>query len=101
MIPARLFAAVYDRMLAGTEDAGLRDKRRALVSQARGRVLELGAGTGLNFEHYTEAATDIVFTEPEAPMAQRLRDRVTRGRVVEAPAEALPFDDDSFDTVVC
>ena len=101
MIPARLFAAAYDRMLAASEDAGLRDERHALVSQARGRVLEIGAGTGLNVEHYTEAATELVFTEPEAPMAQRLRARVARGRVVEAPAEALPFDDDAFDTVVC
>lgn len=101
MIPARLFAAVYDRMLSASEEAGLREQRRELVGQARGRVLEIGAGTGLNVEHYTDAATELTFTEPEVPMAQRLRERVTRGRVVEAPAEELPFEDGSFDTVVC
>ena len=101
MIPAGLFARFYDRMLASTEEAGLRERRRALLAEASGRVLEVGAGTGLNVEHYTDAATDIVFTEPEKPMADRLRQRVTKGRVVETPAESLPFDDGTFDTVVC
>ena len=100
MIPARVFAAMYDRMLAASEDAGLREQRRALVAQATGRVLEIGAGTGLNAGHYTDRVTDLVFAEPEAPMAQRLRARVERGTVVEAPCEALPFPDDAFDTVV-
>ena len=100
MIPAGLFAALYDRMLAAAEDAGLRERRRELLAQARGRVLEIGAGTGLNAQHYTDAVTDLVFCEPEEPMARRLRERVSRGRVVSAPAEALPFDDASFDTVV-
>ena len=100
MIPARLFAAMYDRMLAASEDAGLRERRRELVAQASGRVLEIGAGTGLNAAHYTDRVTDLVFAEPEGPMAQRLRARVVRGKVVEAPAEGLPFPDDSFDTVV-
>ena len=100
MIPARLFASVYDRMLAASEEAGLRERRRELLAQATGRVLEIGAGTGLNVEHYTDRATDLVFLEPERPMAERLRARVVRGRVVEAPAESLPFPDDSFDTVV-
>jgi ubiquinone/menaquinone biosynthesis C-methylase UbiE len=101
MIPARLFAAMYDRMLAASEDAGLRESRHDLLAQASGRVLEIGAGTGLNVEHYPDSVSDIVFTEPEEPMARRLRERITRGRVVVAPAEALPFDDDAFDTVVC
>jgi SAM-dependent methyltransferase len=65
-----------------------------------GRVLEIGAGTGLNLEYYGDAVTDLVLTEPEEPMARRLRQRVQRGEVVEAPAERLPFPDDAFDTVV-
>lgn len=98
-IGSRIFAAIYDRMLAGTEDAGLRERRRALLSRARGRVLEIGAGTGLNVEHYGPEV-DLVLTEPEAPMAERLRARAARGEVVEAPADRLPFGDGSFDTVV-
>jgi ubiquinone/menaquinone biosynthesis C-methylase UbiE len=97
---ARIFASFYDRMLASTEDAGLREHRQAIVGAARGRVLEIGAGTGLNFDHYGPEATELVLTEPEEPMAKRLRSRATRGEVVAAGADALPFPDASFDTVV-
>ena len=45
-ISGRIFAATYDRMSAGTEKAGLGEHRRALLAGARGRVLEIGAGTG-------------------------------------------------------
>lgn len=99
-IKARLFAAIYDKAMAGTEDAGLRDHRQALLGKARGRVLEIGAGTGANVPHYGPEVTDLVFTEPEEPMAKRLRARLARGEVVGAHADRLPFPDDSFDTVV-
>jgi ubiquinone/menaquinone biosynthesis C-methylase UbiE len=102
MVPARLFAALYDRMLAPTEDAGLRDRRRDLLASARGRVVEIGAGTGANVDLYPDAVTELVLTEPEEPMARRLRERAGAGvRVVDAPADALPFDDGAFDTAVC
>ena len=101
MIPARLFAAVYDKMLEATEEAGLHDKRRALLAEASGRTLEIGAGTGLNVELYPDAASPLVLTEPEEPMARRLRDRAgSRADVVAAGADRLPFEDASFDTVV-
>jgi ubiquinone/menaquinone biosynthesis C-methylase UbiE len=98
MLPARLFAAVYDKQLKAVEDAGLREKRRALLSEVSGRTLEIGAGTGLNFELYPPG-TDLVLTEPEAPMAKKLRER-SGAEVVAAGADRLPFDDGSFDTVV-
>lgn len=101
----RLFAAGYDRAMAATEEAGMREIRGNLVAGAAGRTLEIGAGTGLNLAHYPEAVTELVLTEPFEPMARRLRERVARfGReaeVVEAPADRLPFTDDDFDTVVC
>ena len=69
--------------------------------------MELGAGTGLNAPHYTEAVTQLVLTEPDPHMARRLRKRLAADRpavasveVVETPAERLPFDDESFDSVV-
>jgi ubiquinone/menaquinone biosynthesis C-methylase UbiE len=102
MIPARMFAALYDAMLAGSEDAGLRDRRRELLAEARGRTLEVGAGTGHNVDLYPETVTELVLTEPEEPMVRRLRAKAgTRARVIQAGAERLPFDDGSFDTVVC
>jgi ubiquinone/menaquinone biosynthesis C-methylase UbiE len=101
----RIFAALYDRMLAGAERAGLSERRSELLSQARGRVLEIGAGTGLNLRHYPAAVEEIVLTEPEEPMFRRLEARLASagraGEVVRAPAEELPFADDSFDTAVC
>jgi len=101
-----IFAALYDRMLAAGEKAGLRDMRANLLADARGRVLELGAGTGLNLEHYSDAVTELVLTEPDPHMAKRLRRRVEAVEfpfpieVVETGAESLPFDDGSFDTAV-
>jgi ubiquinone/menaquinone biosynthesis C-methylase UbiE len=101
----RLFAAGYERSMAATEDAGMREVRRDLVAEASGRTLEIGAGTGLNFDHYGEAVTELVLTEPFEPMARRMRERTAGSarpvEVVEAPAQRLPFPDDDFDTVVC
>jgi SAM-dependent methyltransferase len=100
----RFFAAMYDRLLAGTEEAGLADKRARLLSHARGATLELGAGTGANLAHYPDAVTELVLTEPSDHMARRLREKVAasgrEAEVVQAPGERLPFEDDRFDTVV-
>jgi len=102
-----IFARFYDRMLAGTERAGLAEMRHELLGDGSGRVLELGAGTGLNLEHYTDAVTELVLCEPDPHMAERLRERLAKegtragsASVIEAPAEGLPFDDSSFDVVV-
>jgi ubiquinone/menaquinone biosynthesis C-methylase UbiE len=100
----RLFARFYDRGIAASEAAGLADRRRRLLAGASGRVLELGAGTGLNLAHYPADLAQLVLTEPEEPMLRRLRERpAALGRpatIVAAPAERLPFADASFDTVV-
>lgn len=99
-----IFAALYDRMIEGSEKAGLGERRHELLASAGGRVLEIGAGTGMNLVHYTDAVTELVLTEPEEPMAKRLERRAAAsGRpvtVIRAAAESLPFPDDSFDTAV-
>ncbi len=102
-----IFATIYDRLLAESERKGLGETRSKLLSDASGRTLELGSGTGANLEHYTSAVTELVMTEPDTHMAKRLRARLDDERpsaaaveVAEVGAESLPFEDASFDTVV-
>ncbi|TMK41960.1 MAG: class I SAM-dependent methyltransferase [Actinobacteria bacterium] len=90
--------------MAGTERAGLAERRRSLLAGASGRVLEIGGGTGANLPLYPAAVTELTVLEPEAPMASRLRRRVhDLGRpatVVQAPAEEIPLPDASVDLAV-
>ena len=99
-----MFAVVYDPSLAVGELAGMRRRRRRLLASAHGRVVELGAGTGLNLRHYPDGLEALLLVEPDAAMRRRLARRVRRSgraaQVVEASAEQLPFADHSVDTIV-
>jgi ubiquinone/menaquinone biosynthesis C-methylase UbiE len=100
----RLFAALYDTVSKGSEAAGMREERRLLLAAAEGATIEIGAGTGLNLEHYPDAVTRLVLAEPDKYMRRRLAERVdVRGRtaeIVDASVESLPFPDGAFDTAV-
>jgi ubiquinone/menaquinone biosynthesis C-methylase UbiE len=100
----RVFAAGYDRFMAGTEKATLRGHRDALRAQASGRVLEIGGGTGANLPFYGAAVESLTVAEPEGPMKRRLQqklaERSSPAQAVAAPAESLPFEDASFDCAV-
>ena len=67
-------------------------------------MLEIGGGTGANLAHYGPAVESLTITEPEVPMLKRLERRVRAEApgtmVLRAPAEDLPFEDDTFDVVV-
>jgi len=99
-----LFALCYDRMSHSSEEAGLGAMRDELLAEAGGRVLEIGGGTGMNLPHYGGTIESLVVTEPEPAMLKRLRakacEHAPSAEIVQAPAEDLPFEDDSFDTVV-
>jgi ubiquinone/menaquinone biosynthesis C-methylase UbiE len=100
----RFFALTYDRLMAKAEQAGLRVFRERLLAGASGDVLEIGGGTGANLPWYGPAVASLTITEPQPPMLRRL-ERTVRAqrpdaRVLRAPAEDLPFADDSFDVAV-
>lgn len=102
---ARAFAVLYDPFLWAGEHAGVRALRRELLGKAGGFTVEIGSGTGLNLPYYPDDLDELVLAEPERPMHRRLEKRLSRSgrlrtRVVEAPAERLPFPDGSVDTVV-
>jgi ubiquinone/menaquinone biosynthesis C-methylase UbiE len=103
-ISARLFAAIYDRTMASTEHAGLAERRRELLRDVKGEVLEIGGGTGANLDAYGGGVERLTVTEPEQPMMRRLERRMqlqaTEALVLRAPAEDLPFEDDTFDVAV-
>jgi SAM-dependent methyltransferase len=99
-----VFAALYDPAVWVGERVGMRALRQELLQHAHGRTVELGSGTGLNLPHYPDDLDELILTEPDAAMAARLERRLRRdgrsARVLGAPAERLPFDDHSVDTVV-
>ena len=101
---ARAFALLYDPFVWVGERAGLRGHRKLLLSRARGCTLEIGSGTGLNLPHYPDDLAELVLAEPDAAMRARLEKRLSRTgrltRLIDAPAEHLPFPDGSLDTVV-
>jgi len=100
----RAFTALYDRGLKATEEAGLREIRREVLTGADGRTIDIGAGTGVNVELFPPEVTELVLAEPDPHMLRKLRPKLSEASreasVVQAPAERLPFEDDSFDTAV-
>ncbi len=101
---SRFSAAIYEPFLWLGEKRGMAERRRRLLAGVGGRVLEIGAGTGLNLRHYPTHVEELVLAEPAAAMAAKIDRSDFAGTapvsVVLTPAETLPFADESFDTVV-
>ena len=98
-------AAVYDRLVESTERTFLAALRARLLGSAQGKVLEVGAGTGRNFPHYSSSAiNEIIAVEPDPYMRRRAEARVaavgTTITLTAGTAESLPVSNQSIDTIV-
>jgi ubiquinone/menaquinone biosynthesis C-methylase UbiE len=95
------FPWLCDKMASGPE---AERRRTQVLTPARGRVLEIGFGTGLNALHYPRTVTRVVGLDPNPGVEKRARKRIAEASVpIEfqlASGERLPFEDHSFDTVV-
>lgn len=98
-----LFARFFDR-LSRLMEREIGEHRDELLAGLSGRVLEVGAGNGINFAHYPAAVEEVVALEPEAYLRgkaeQAARGTPVRVTVTDGTADPLPFDDASFDAVV-
>ena len=99
-----LFARWFARYGARNEERGNRELRRELVAGLTGRVMEVGAGTGLNLPHYPASVAEVVAVEPEPYLRSRTVEAASAApvpiRVVDGTAADLPAADGEFDAVV-
>jgi ubiquinone/menaquinone biosynthesis C-methylase UbiE len=101
-----IFAALYERRSRrGPEQSFKWLLRKEVIAQAQGIVLEIGAGTGLNFALYDpEHVERVEAVEPDIAMLRYARERLKSARVpitlTQASVEALPFAGETFDSAV-
>lgn len=99
-----MFARAYARFSPQAEGRGVAEHRRELLAELAGRVVEVGAGNGLNFAHYPAAVSEVVAVEPEPYLRARAEAAAAAApvpvAVVEAVADDLPFGDGAFDAAV-
>ncbi len=101
-----LFAAMYERLSrSGPEHNFMEPLRKEVIGQAQGVVLEIGAGTGLNFAFYNpEQVERVEAVEPDKAMLRYARERLKTARVpitlTQTPVETLPFANETFDSAV-
>lgn len=99
-----IFARVYSKMGARMEAAGVADHRERLLAGLVGRVIEVGAGNGLNFAHYPDSVTEVIAVEPEPYLRGRsilaAKNTAIKVSVVDGDAEHLPLENASVDAAV-
>lgn len=98
------FARTYERISAQSERRGTAEHRDRALSGLSGRVVEIGAGNGMNFAHYPDTVTEVIAVEPDDTLRRLAEQAVTRApvpvRVVAGHATALPVDDGAVDAAV-
>ncbi len=100
-----LFARCYARISVGAETRmGMARVRERLLTGLSGRVIEVGAGNGLNFSHYPGTVSEVVAIEPERVLRTLAVDAAQHARVpvdvAPGAAEALPVKSEAFDAAV-
>jgi ubiquinone/menaquinone biosynthesis C-methylase UbiE len=99
-----IFARVYRRIADEAEAKGASEHRDELLAGLSGRVIEVGAGTGLNFEHYRSAVTEVVAVEPEPYLRAAAEEAAAAAEVpvtiVDGTADELPVEAGTFDAGV-
>src|SRR5438445_10436659 len=99
-----LFARLYTWLSAGAEKAGAAKHRDENLAGLRGRVIEIGAGNGLNFRHYPAEVQEVVAVEPEPYLRARAREAAATApvpvTVVDGTADRLPAQEGEFDAAV-
>jgi ubiquinone/menaquinone biosynthesis C-methylase UbiE len=98
-----IFARVFDR-LSGLMEREVGEHRDELLAGLAGRVVEIGAGNGINFRHYPESVDEVVALEPEPYLRERAeqaaREAPVKVSVRDGVAESLPLEDSSFDAAI-
>lgn len=99
-----IFARVYAQLSQRMEQRGGADHRRRLLAGLQGRVIEVGAGNGLNFPHYPTTVSTVLAVEPEAHLRALAQDHAQWTdvpiEVVDGLASRLPAADATFDAAV-
>ena len=103
-IPRPRFASMYLKAGERMDRRGAADHRRRLLDGLTGRVVELGAGSGLNFAHYPANVTEVIAIEPE-PTLRAAAERAAIAAPVavtvgQGTAEELPLPDGDVDAAV-
>ncbi len=103
-ISAFIMAQTYDWVMQRSEKLCLHDWRAELMAAAQGQVLEIGAGTGINLQHYPPD-TKLILSEPDQQMRAKLLNRLrqhNRGKpqLTDWNAAAIDLPDNSLDTIV-
>jgi SAM-dependent methyltransferase len=95
---------MYLKLSARGERRGAADHRRRLLEALTGRVVEIGAGNGLNFAHYPAAVTELIAIEPEPTLRAAAQEAAAGASVPvtvrEGTADALPLEDGELDAAV-
>lgn len=94
----------YDKVMAATEEACLREWRKQLLAPVHGMVMEIGAGTGANIAFYSDKVEQLILSEPDKDMRKQLQTRLAdsgfnNASISAASAEDIDAEDNTFDFI--